>query len=173
MGRNNNVPVCNSLCANKDVHIIASNLLCSPLHPMCCEHAKTGESCLLSEWGRGAREGERLREVKREGESDSACTTQRERVAREMMIAEQNAAYQESLAADREKLKKKEQQRLQEEEEREEREVSANKQCTLHMMDYNTMYKSWKLLRGKTMCKLQGVTAVSVKQLFFCNGFHL
>ena len=75
-------------------------------------------------------------------------------MAREMMIAEQNAAYQESLAADREKLKKKEQQRLQEEEEREEREVSANKQCTLQT-DYNTMYKSWKLLRGKTMCKLQ------------------
>ena len=104
--------------------------------------------------------------VKREGESDSACAVQRERVAREMMIAEQNAAYQESLAADREKLKKKEQQRLQEEEEREEREVSANKQCTLQT-DYNTMYKSWKLLRGKTMCKLQGVTAVSVKQFIF------
>jgi hypothetical protein len=48
---------------------------------------------------------------------------ERERVAREMMIAEQNAAYQESLAADREKLKRKEQQMLQEEEDRQEREA--------------------------------------------------
>ena len=54
------------------------------------------------------------------------------------MIAEQNAAYQESLAADREKLKRKEQQMLQEEEDRQEREVScANKQ---HTTDYNTAH---------------------------------
>jgi hypothetical protein len=48
---------------------------------------------------------------------------ERERVARENMIAEQNAAYQESLQADREKLKRREEQRLQQEEERQEREA--------------------------------------------------
>ena len=42
------------------------------------------------------------------------------------MIAEQNAAYQESLQADREKLKKKEEQERLEEEERQEKEVSIN-----------------------------------------------
>lgn len=40
------------------------------------------------------------------------------------MIAEQNAAYMESLQADREKMKRKEEQKRQEEEERQEKEVS-------------------------------------------------
>lgn len=40
------------------------------------------------------------------------------------MIAEQNAAYQESLQADREKFKKKEEKLRQEKEERQEKEVS-------------------------------------------------
>ena len=39
------------------------------------------------------------------------------------MIAEQNAAYQQSLQADREKLKRKEEQKRMEEEERQEKEV--------------------------------------------------
>lgn len=39
------------------------------------------------------------------------------------MIAEQNAAYQESLQADREKVKRKEEQKRLEEEERQEKEV--------------------------------------------------
>ena len=44
-------------------------------------------------------------------------------MAREHMIVEQNAAYEESLQADREKMKKKEEQRRQEEEERQEKEA--------------------------------------------------
>ena len=44
-------------------------------------------------------------------------------MAREHMIAEQNAAYEESLQADREKMKRKEEQRRQEEEERQEKEA--------------------------------------------------
>ena len=40
------------------------------------------------------------------------------------MIAEQNAAYQESLEVDREKVKRKEEKRRQEEEDRQEKEVN-------------------------------------------------
>ena len=53
-----------------------------------------------------------------------SVSLQRERLAREHMIAEQNAAYEKSLEVDREKRKRKEQQKLQEEEERQEREVT-------------------------------------------------
>ena len=58
---------------------------------------------------------------------------QRERLAREHMIAEQNAAYQQSLQADREKLKKKEEQKRIEEEERQEKEVrgTPTKSCII------------------------------------------
>ena len=53
-----------------------------------------------------------------------SVSLQRERLAREHMIAEQNVAYEKSLEVDREKRKRKEQQKLQEEEERQEREVT-------------------------------------------------
>ena len=49
-------------------------------------------------------------------------------MAREHMIAEQNAAYEESLQADREKMKRKEEQRRQEEEEEERQEKEAIRQ---------------------------------------------
>ena len=52
------------------------------------------------------------------------------------MIAEQNAAYQQSLQADREKLKRKEEQKRIEEEEKQEKEVRGTPTKSCHIFVY-------------------------------------